>query len=200
MICSSYHGISEQLFIGLQAPDDETDANINIGAGVADGDDTTGRNDEKGAYLLPLDNSPESTTYVAQVTVTNSTTKAATLHGWVDWDGNGRFDGDEYSSLPVVAGTSGDVLELTCTAPYPSIISGDVVVRLRLTTDTLINSAAATPTQEDTRSLNGASDGEVEDHSLYIGNYDLGDAPDSYLTLAISRYLIIHSVILRHYI
>ncbi|WP_146154671.1 GEVED domain-containing protein [Photobacterium kishitanii] len=182
-----YHGISEQLFIGLQAPDDETDANINIGAGVADGDDTTGRNDEKGAYLLPLDNSPESTTYVAQVTVTNSTTKAATLHGWVDWDGNGRFDGDEYSSLPVVAGTSGDVLELTWTAPYPSIISGDVVVRLRLTTDTLINSAAATPTQEDTRSLNGASDGEVEDHSLYIGNYDLGDAPDSYLTLAISR-------------
>ncbi|WP_146152308.1 GEVED domain-containing protein [Photobacterium phosphoreum] len=182
-----YHGITDKLFMGIQAPDAETDANISTGIGQADGDDDTVRDDEEGAYLLPLDNSPESNTYVAQVTVSNSTGQAATLHGWVDWDANGRFDGDEYASLPVPTGTIGDVLELTWTAPYPSIVSGDVVVRLRLTTDTLINSAAASSTQEDTRSLNGASDGEVEDHSLYIGNYDLGDAPDSYLTLAISR-------------
>ncbi|WP_087821270.1 GEVED domain-containing protein [Photobacterium aquimaris] len=182
-----YHGITEKLFMGIQAPDAEVDANTSSGVGQANGDDDTDRDDEDGAYLLPLDNSPESNTYVAQVTVTNETGQIATLHGWVDWDGNGRFDGDEYVSLPVPNGTTGDVLELTWTAPYPSIISGDVVVRLRLTTDTLINSAAASPTQEDTRSLNGASNGEVEDHSLYIGNYDLGDAPDSYLTLAISR-------------
>ncbi|WP_235862082.1 GEVED domain-containing protein, partial [Photobacterium kishitanii] len=132
--------------------------------------------------LAPLDNSPVPTSYTTKVNVTNTGTQSATLYGWIDWDKNGHFDGDEATSVVVPAGTTAQYIDLTWTS-FTGIGAGDTVARFRLTTDTLTNSQT-NQTLEDTRSFGGASDGEVEDHSLYIGNQDLGDAPDSYQTLS----------------
>ncbi|PSU23543.1 L-type lectin domain-containing protein [Photobacterium kishitanii] len=180
-----YHGLSSTLFMGASMPDGEADANNSVGAAKADGDDNTASADEDGVQLAPLDNSPVPTSYTTKVNVTNTGTQSATLYGWIDWDKNGHFDGDEATSVVVPAGTTAQDIDLTWTS-FTGIGAGDTVARFRLTTDTLTNSQT-NQTLEDTRSFGGASDGEVEDHSLYIGNQDLGDAPDSYQTLSSSN-------------
>ncbi|WP_025819818.1 GEVED domain-containing protein [Shewanella marina] len=180
-----YHGIDSDLYLGLQTPDSESDANNSLGSALANADDLTNDDDEDGITLFPFDNSPAPTTYTARATVTNNTGADATLHGWIDWDRNGHFDEDEHTSITVSSGTSNGELDLVWNSPYTSISAGHTVARFRLTTDTLTNSASSSSV-EDTRSMSGASNGEVEDHILYIGNQDMGDAPDTYRTLAAS--------------
>ncbi|WP_025819824.1 GEVED domain-containing protein [Shewanella marina] len=177
-----YHGLSSSLFMGAATPDAEADSYNSTGAAAANGDDDDANgDDEDGVTLAPLDNSPVPSSYTVKVNVTNSGTNNATLYGWIDWDRNGRFDGDEAATVTVAAGTTAQQIELTWTS-FTSISAGDTVARFRLTTDALTN-AQTNQTLEDSRSFGGASDGEVEDHTLYIGNQDLGDAPDSYQTL-----------------
>ncbi len=172
-----YHGISADLFMGTNVTDAEADAYPSSATSKADGDDDNGGNDEDAVTFTALDNSPVPSNYNATVKVTNNTGNAATLYGWIDFDRNGRFDADEVASVSISTATTGADVILTW-ATIPNISSGDTLTRFRLTTDTLVHTGAMT--DEDQRSLGGASDGEVEDHALYIGNYDGGDAPDSY--------------------
>ncbi|WP_234400150.1 GEVED domain-containing protein [Shewanella marina] len=176
-----YHGVSNTLFMGNSAPDTETDSYNSTGAAKADGDDLDiNGDDEDGVTLSALDNSPLPTSYQAQVKVTNTGTSPAVLYGWIDWDRNGHFDGDEVTSYTVASGTNNQDVILTWDS-FTGITSGTTVARFRLTTDSLTNTQTNL-TLEDTRSIGAASDGEVEDHSFYIGDYDFGDAADSYLT------------------
>lgn len=113
--------------------------------------------------------------------MTNNSGDSANLYGWIDWDRNGHFDGDEAATATVSSGVTDQDATLTWTS-FTGITAGNTVARFRLTTNTLTNTET-NMTLEDSRSFGGASDGEVEDHSIYIGNQDLGDAPDSYQTL-----------------
>jgi large repetitive protein len=106
----------------------------------------------------------------AGVTVVASADGA--LDAWFDWNGDGDF-GDagehELAAQPVVAGANPFGLSVPCAA-----VDGLIYSRFRLTTGGI-----ATPDGE-------AADGEVEDYVVNVGPADLGDAPDSYGTLAAS--------------
>ncbi|ELI6447136.1 right-handed parallel beta-helix repeat-containing protein [Photobacterium damselae] len=177
-----YHVINNNLYIGAGVPDSEANANPSSAITTSDGDDTTGSDDEDGVTLRALDNSPVPTSYTVAVDVTNNTGQDATLYGWIDWDRNGQFGSDEVAELVVPTGTNGSV-DLTWDS-FTGIAAGFTLTRFRLTTDELVN--LNTGAAEDTRSLFGASDGEVEDHRIHIGDQDMGDAPDTYQTLSSS--------------
>ncbi|MCG3865781.1 MULTISPECIES: GEVED domain-containing protein [unclassified Photobacterium] len=179
-----YHGIDNNLFMGAAAPDSEDNAHSSSAATMADGDDTNVVDDEDGVTLGAIDNSPAPTSYTVIVKVTNNTGNDAMLYGWIDFDRNGRFDADEMVSTIVSSSTSGNDIPLTW-SNFPGITTGYTLSRFRLTTDTLTHSGAATA--EDDRALGGATNGEVEDHRIYIGDHDFGDAPNSYQTTTASQ-------------
>ena len=148
-------------------------------AGVAaDGDDADAADDEDavGAVSFP----PGTTSPSVDVSVTNTTGGPATLHGWIDADGDGAFQADEHASANVPAGATSAALQW---AGLPALAANSQpYLRLRLTTDNLTDNGATTT---DERARGAASDGEVEDHlAAVVGGSDYGDAPDTYGTLS----------------
>nr|WP_262562144.1 DUF4347 domain-containing protein [Acaryochloris sp. CCMEE 5410] len=126
------------------------------------GDDNDGSDDEDGVTLATLNASNTSYSIQASsLSVANSTGGPATLHAWVDFDGNGTFDPDEYTSQTVQNGNSSPDGALTWSGAGVSGMSGGTTTyaRFRITTDGDIN--ASTPG-------GFARDGEVEDYALAI--------------------------------
>ncbi|MEM8980137.1 MAG: GEVED domain-containing protein, partial [Pseudomonadota bacterium] len=80
-----------------------------------------------------------------------------TLHAWIDFDGNGTFDADEYASIGVTSGTADGALSWS--EPTDSVIGATTFARFRLTSDASVT--AATPSS-------AANDGEVEDYQVFI--------------------------------
>ncbi len=108
------------------------------------------------------------TTYSLTVACTNETGSSANLYGWVDFNKNGIFEGDEVATAVVPSGVGVKMVNLDFVVPEGvKLTAGHTFVRLRLTTQILINSNSL-PNQEDTRSLGGAVDGEVEDYIVTI--------------------------------
>ncbi|ASS65385.1 MULTISPECIES: SdrD B-like domain-containing protein [unclassified Paenibacillus] len=170
------HQLVNVLFLGTQATA-ETDAYQNP---TATGDDISKGIQDDGVVvpLPPL--AINASTYELNVTVTNLTGRSANLYGWVDFNGDGIFQGNEAAPVAVVpsqGGTQAATLQFTVPAGT-ALTPGQTFVRLRLTTDTLIDqnstslagSVSVVPASslEDTRSLGPASDGEVEDYFLQI--------------------------------
>lgn len=90
------------------------------------------------------------------VNVTNTTGDDATLHGWIDYNGNGLYDNaTERASVAVPSGTNGTVALDFPTVPVGAASS--TFARFRLSTD----SAAAKP-------VGAAADVEVEDYAVTI--------------------------------
>ncbi len=121
----------------------------------ADGDDNSGLDDED-AGTVQL--TTGATTAAVTVPVTNSTGKSANLYGWIDANGNGTFQASEAVAAVVANGDTDATLSwsgLTAIGATPP------VVRLRLTTATLTDTAGTATLDE--RSQGGAPDGEVED-------------------------------------
>ncbi len=102
-----YHGIINSLYLGAEIPDADPDAYPSLGASYANGDNDNNRNDENGVDFIPL--SLAHATYTARATVNNTTGSTATVHAWIDWDQNGEFEQDEYTSAPVANNTTGTV-------------------------------------------------------------------------------------------
>ncbi|WP_127492267.1 DUF7507 domain-containing protein [Paenibacillus glycanilyticus] len=159
------HGLVNNLFLGTRVTA-ETDAHQNFDA---TGDDLTqGIQDDGLAIPLP----PLIVNigfYSFPVTVTNTTGTSANLYAWVDFNGDGIFQVDEASpvlTIPSIPGTQ--TYELHFFPPFGvTPILDHTFVRLRLTTDTLVN--ANPPGQlADTRSLGPATDGEVEDYIVFV--------------------------------
>ena len=120
----------------------------------ADGDDNSGLDDED-AGTVQL--TTGATTAAVTVPVTNSTGKSANLYGWIDANGNGTFQASEAVAAVVANGDTDATLSwsgLTAIGATPP------VVRLRLTTATLTDTAGTATLDE--RSQGGAPDGEVE--------------------------------------
>ncbi|OMF69648.1 DUF7507 domain-containing protein [Paenibacillus glucanolyticus] len=159
------HQLVNALFLGTQVTA-ETDAYQNP---TATGDDISKgiQDDGLSVPLPPL--TINASTYALNVTVTNNTGSAANLYGWVDFNGDGIFQGNEAALVQVVpsqAGTQTVTINFTI-PPGVSLTAGTTFVRLRLTTDILVNENSSS-TAEDTRSVGPASDGEVEDYILQI--------------------------------
>lgn len=148
------HILGEDLFIGTLVDGDDGSQE---GAGAEADDNDTALNDEDGivtASQLKMYDGQVAPTIT--VSVENGSGAAATLYGWLDFNGDGTFDNaTERASVAVADGVDGNVNLVFPNVPATaSLDSGDdSILRLRLSSDI----AAADPTGE-------ASDGEVEDH------------------------------------
>ncbi len=103
------------------------------------------------------------------VLATNISNEPATVYGWIDFDGDNRFEVEERASAVVDPNTVGGKVSLEF--PTPTYVTqGSTSARFRISTDP----AAAAPTGY-------ALDGEVEDYStsITIIDTDYGDAPDA---------------------
>ena len=188
------------LYIGNVSPDGEADTQLTSAASAGDDDD--GNDDEDAFVALPnfplLDPSlPDLSlgrSYELKVPVTNNTGSQATLHAWIDFNQNNKFESGEYQSALVnpnaneatLSWNVADILGLLDALNVPlDTLAGDTHARFRLTTDDLSDRARLLDivplVGEDERSLGNASDGEVEDHpiSISLPLYDYGDAPDT---------------------
>ncbi|MDJ0703489.1 MAG: GEVED domain-containing protein [Leptolyngbyaceae cyanobacterium MO_188.B28] len=151
------HIIVSGLHLGLTAPDSETDAASPLD-GSSDG------LDEDGINLSTLTEGDTTYTIPAtDITVTNTTGGSATLHAWIDFDGSGAFEIDEYTSQTVSNAMSNGNPDgaLSWTGSGVSGLTGGTTTyaRFRLTTDGGID--GTTP-------AGAAVDGEVEDYQVTI--------------------------------
>lgn len=133
---------------------------------------------------------PQTVTIGAPFTLTvpvNTTlTGTKYLYGWIDFNGDGVFNGSEVAttSVSVTAGTTG-YLTLTWngtqTGTATAVLgAGKTYARLRLSGVAITNSNAAGLI--DTRSFGrNTDDGEIEDYQFLVSSlYDYGDAPASF--------------------
>lgn len=149
-------GPSHQVIAGLYIGDSIDGDDGSLQNVDATADDVAGADDEDftdADFLTAI----EGDAFSVAVNVTNTTSSTATLYGWVDYDGNGRFEtGTESASVSVPVGTTNAQVSLTFPAPA-SGTAGTTFGRFRLSSD----AAAAAPT-------GAASNGEVEDHRVTI--------------------------------
>ncbi len=155
--------LNDRLRIGLFK---DNDLNRSFGASAdADGDDndqpTGGGNDEDGVDITQFDNFFDTNTiFSLDVTITNILGANSYLYAWIDFDRDGNFDSDEFTSLVVTPNTGiGDVQTLTwdVSASGADVNFGKSFVRIRYTSDNNL----------DATSVGGvANGGEVEDYTF----------------------------------
>ncbi|WP_426482957.1 beta strand repeat-containing protein [Chryseobacterium sp. R2ACT005] len=156
-----------------------------INNAVASGDDNNGTNgdgaDEDG--VITPQTITSGTPFTLTVPVNTTVTGTKNLYAWIDFNGDGVFNGNEASavSVSVTAGTTSNfTLTWNSTNASPSVISaGKTYVRLRLSGTALTNSNSANVVLIDTRSFGqGVDEGEIEDYQFQVSNlYDYGDVP-----------------------
>jgi hypothetical protein len=112
---------------------------------MADGDDLTTHNDADGVFFL----SPVAPGWPATIQVTGSA--GAVLDAWIDFDGNGTFDADEYFTYVLTGGP--DIL--TVNVPDDAT-TGLTYARFRVSWDGGLGPTGLAP------------DGEVEDYALEL--------------------------------
>jgi len=150
-------------YLGRLAPDDDEGS---LAGEFADGDDANGEDDEDGVFAFPV-LVQNGKAYTTNVFATNPGDSPATLVGWVDFDGNGRFEADEQATATVPAGTDDEKFKLVwndlrgISGPY----FGPTYARFRIGTDALGGADSA----------GEASDGEVEDYRFDIQEDTDGD-------------------------
>jgi hypothetical protein len=148
------HGIISTLKLGTNTPDFEPDAQAPL--------DGTGDGADEDAFTT-LPNVPTIGNYNLTVPLRNTSGGAATLHAWIDFNKNGKFEVGEYKSAAVAnAATSAN---LSWAVPSGTT-AGDTYVRFRLTTTALTDNT--TTTNQDERSIGAANNGEVEDYKVAI--------------------------------
>lgn len=150
------HVIVAGIFLGAGVPDAEQDGQPTAGA---DGDDadTTGDDEDGVVSATDLMISVGGATHTVNLRATNLSSEAATLTGWIDFDGDQEFDNaTERAQVTVPAGTNDQVFTLSFAVP-PQLPPGTTYARFRLSTDP----AAQDPT-------GAAGDGEVEDYLVTL--------------------------------
>ncbi|MFK7996367.1 MAG: GEVED domain-containing protein [Granulosicoccus sp.] len=154
-------------FLGDVVADD----NINVADSSAMGDDDDGLDDEGGVFAFPV-LVQNLKSYDTNVFASNPLDVSATVSGWVDFDGNGKFDTDEYATAVVPPGTQNQKYKLV----WPNLrgvttdFAGITYARFRISSAPLLSSDGA----------GAAPDGEVEDYALEVLlDSDSDEIPDS---------------------
>lgn len=153
----AHHEIVAGICLG-SGIDSESDGQPSAGA---DGDDTTGIDDEDGVVF---DNAVMDSGATQYMTVTAST--AGYLDAWIDYNGDGDWDDfDEHPLVkyPLLPGSNKVLFD---TVPM-YVKTVDTYVRFRF------SSVGGLPCS------GYAKDGEVEDYFVTIRQYDWGDAPSN---------------------
>ncbi|GMV29769.1 MAG: hypothetical protein AMXMBFR59_18940 [Rhodanobacteraceae bacterium] len=159
------HPIVTGLRLGAEE-DGEADGQPGVNA---DGDDTTGTPDDEDGVTIADLNLTGGTAATVRVTATNTTGSAAQLCGFIDFNGDGDFaDTSETAPAVAVATGSSNVPFTINFGTVPTSAVSSTYARFRLSTDT----GACTATGI-------ASNGEVEDYPVAIGQVDYGDLPDT---------------------
>ncbi|WP_234999230.1 L-type lectin domain-containing protein, partial [Photobacterium andalusiense] len=184
------HGTSlaaEQTYLGMEKPDgdsgswgDGTDLSLIAKDDDTPGDPVGGVNDEDGVQFVKLLDS--DTSYQLDIVATNTLGTDSYLYAWIDWDKNNRFDKDELIDEGVITVSDGTNAQPQVVT-WPSLsglTNGNYYLRIRITSDVLLDSAMGS--EEDPRSFGAATNGEVEDHRIVVGDVDFGDALDEYKT------------------
>ena len=161
------------LYIGGTAPDPELEGQANQ---FAKGDDNTLPDDEDLSFrnfVHPTTGIPYplvvTNNIILRVPVVNNyINRAATLWAFIDWNGDGEFDGvTETYQLPVPANPPLDAYTANFNITIPPIAKSDSIgVRIRLTSGNILNAYGQAP------------DGEVEDFMVELRAADYGDLPD----------------------
>jgi hypothetical protein len=131
---------------------------------TATADNASGTPNDEDAFTALPNVSTSGTYNLSNIPVTNSVGNA-TLHAWVDFNKNGRFEASEYTSTAVASGSTS--ANLSWTVPSGTT-AGSTYARFRLTTQALTDTIGTT--NEDERSFGLANDGEVEDYGVSIGS------------------------------
>ena len=148
------HLLDSTLYLGSNAPDSENDSQYSTNA---DGDDNNGVDDEDGPISLDSILTCASS-YSITVTVTNRSGASAVLAGWIDFNQNGVFDSEEFTSVTVADGTNNAQVVLTWSSLPNGMTAGLTYLRLRLSDQNL--------TADDDTGTKGK--GEIEDHPVTI--------------------------------
>ncbi|MGG5462104.1 SdrD B-like domain-containing protein [Clostridium sp. B9] len=161
------HGIVNELFLGVTATH-ENDAYENP---TATGDDLIEGIQDDGVITPVNSIILGENKYSVQVSYVNNTGENAVLYGWVDFNQNGIFELEEAIDLKIIPSTGPTPQFMNIEFDVPSgfsLLPGDeTFMRLRLTTYDLINRNIL-PSEEDTRSIGPAADGEVEDYLIRV--------------------------------
>ncbi|MGN6495656.1 MAG: GEVED domain-containing protein [Agriterribacter sp.] len=187
--------ISQALYLGQRPADAEAGPQHSANA---TGDNILVVNDEDGATPGVI---TRGGGYVLNVVVTNATGSTQTLHAWIDFNNNGRFENAgtalEYTSISVPTSINPQTVTLTWSAAQSNGIPdpatpAQLQMRLRITAGAVADFTAGTDNAlVDERAIGDglntgvyatlASVGEVEDYVVPVStNYDHGDAPGSY--------------------
>jgi len=141
------------------------DNNEPVFSNLADGDDLSDFDDEDGLIEFPV-LVQNTQAYGVNVRVRNSSGGVAFLSGWIDFDGNGTFDADEFTTRPVRGNRPNRLLNVRLVWPSLAGVSSDFFgpsfARFRI---------ASLPfaAEDATRTV---ADGEVEDYSIQIVSSD----------------------------
>ncbi|MGL4848569.1 MAG: SdrD B-like domain-containing protein [Clostridium sp.] len=136
--------------------------------------DATGDSLDDG-LVTPLPKLRQSAlTYELDVSVTNWIGYDAYVYAWIDFNTDGVFSGNEAAD-PLVIPSDLNTNPRTFKLKFNILNNGTMqkgmtFLRMRLTTETLVNRNLNDLTLEDTRSYGVAEDGEVEDYSLEVGS------------------------------
>jgi PKD repeat protein len=120
----------------------------------AKGDDLNGMADEDGVMPFDTTLSTGQSSYKVTVFVSNPINAPVILSGWIDYNGNGKFDDNERVSL---SGVYNGLTDLVWNSFPSDITGGDSYARFRIST----GNEALKPTGV-------APDGEVEDYTIHI--------------------------------
>ncbi|MFP3835598.1 GEVED domain-containing protein [Chryseobacterium sp. SIMBA_028] len=161
------------------------------------GDNAVGLADEDGLTTLTSVSRGAAYSLTVPVNIPSSLAGTKYLYGWLDLNGDGRFQAGEMATIPT-SGAGLNHLTLTWTAAQTTSIANGttkIYLRLRLSNLNLVDftTAASGGALIDERSVgNGATTtanavnnpntafGEIEDYQLPVDLYDFGDAPVSY--------------------
>ena len=130
---------------------------------LANADDLTNMDDEDGITTLPvlITGGPQNVSVTVN-NILNTTGKTANLYGWIDFNSDGQFSANEFTSISIPDGTNNGSFTLNWTGVSVSGNASNHYLRVRLTSDNLSDNS--TTSSIDERSTLAAGDGEVEDY------------------------------------
>lgn len=146
-------------FFDIRIGDEDDAEEKQNSSAAADGDDILNSgslDDEDGIFATPSITTG-ATTYSVSVSVFNNTGSTVGLYGWIDTDGNGLFDTNEFATIniPSSAAQQYVVLNFTGLPPFTSA-TGFSYLRVRITNLSLTNANAT----------GDFGKGEVEDYRV----------------------------------